>query len=91
MESMFGEWLKINRNVSDSTISKYKRAIRAVSKDMNEEGVLQGDLYSISSFQEFESIKSNIFANDFFTEKDTRGHRMYSVALNWYSEFLSQI
>ncbi len=90
MENMFGEWLKIQYNVSDSTIGKYKRAIRAVSKDMNEEGVLQGDLYNISSFQKFESVKSNIFANDFFVEKDTRGHRMYSAALNWYSKFLSE-
>ena len=91
MENQFGVWLKVNCNISDSAIGKYKRAIRAVSKDMIEEAVLQGDLYSISSWEKYESVKAKILANDFFIDKDTKGHRMYSCAMNLYSSFLKDL
>ena len=90
MEDLFGQWLSLNCDISKSTIGKYKRAIRAVSKDMIEEGILQGDLYSISSWEKYESVKAEILANDFFIDKDTRGHRMYSRALNLFGEFLKK-
>ena len=88
MEELFGKWLQTNKNLSQSSIGKYQRAIRAVSKDMNEEGVIDFDLYSITSAHQFYSLKKEIFGNDFFDSKDTRGNRMYSVAMNHYYEFL---
>lgn len=53
MEELFGKWLQTNKNLSQSSIGKYQRAIRAVSKDMNEEGVIDFDLYSITSAHQF--------------------------------------
>ena len=88
MEELFGKWLQTNKNLSQSSIGKYQRAIRAVSKDMNEEGVIDFDLYSITSAHQFYSLKKEIFGNDYFDSKDTRGNRMYSVAMNHYYEFL---
>lgn len=88
MEELFGKWLQTNKNLSQSSIGKYQRAIRAVSKDMNEEGVIDFDLYSITSAHQFYSLKKEIFGNDYFDSKDTRGNRMYSVTMNHYYEFL---
>jgi site-specific recombinase XerD len=88
MEELFGAWLQSNKNISQSSIEKYKRAIRAVSKDMNKEGLIDFDLYSITSDAKFYSLKKVIFDNESFDKKDTRGNRMYSVALNHYYDFL---
>lgn len=88
MEELFGKWLQTNKNLSQSSISKYQRAIRAVSKDMNEEGLIDFDLYSVTSSSVFYSLKKDIFDNDYFYSKNTRGNRMYSVAMNHYYEFL---
>jgi len=90
MEELFGIWLKDNYSLSDNSIGKYKRAIRAVTKDMLEEGVIDSDLYSTTSSTEFELIKQLIFNNRCFDQKDTRGNRMYSVAMNHFQEFLDK-
>lgn len=88
MEELFGKWLKDNLNVSENTIGKYKRAINAVSKDMVEEGVIDKNLYLIVSSAEFEKVRESILDNTFFQKKDTKGSRMYSVAMKHYAEFL---
>ena len=88
MEELFGIWLQSDKKLSKSSIGKYQRAIRAVSKDMNEEGLIDFDLYSVTSSSAFYSLKKDIFNNDYFDSKDTRGNRMYSVAMNHYYEFL---
>lgn len=88
MEKLFGLWLSENCDLSENSIGKYQRAIRAVTKDMMEEGILDKDLYAITSSSEFDSIRTDIYNNRYFDEKDTRGNRMYSVALNHYMTFL---
>ena len=49
MEKLFAEWLKNNTNLSDSSIGKYTRAIRAITKDMIAERIIDKDLYNIKS------------------------------------------
>lgn len=88
MEELFGKWLQTNMNLSQSSIGKYQRAIRAVSKEMIEEGLIDFELYSITSAHQFYSLRKEIFNNEFFINKDSRGNRMYSVAMNHYYEFL---
>lgn len=88
MEELFREWLEANKKLSDSSIGKYTRAIRAITKDMLSENVISKDLYNITSSVEFDNIMKIIISNDFFSKKDIRGNRMYSVAMNHYYEFL---
>lgn len=91
MEKLFEKWLNNNSKLSDSSISKYCRAIRAISKDMIEEGVIDKDLYSITTYQDLTALKNIICNNKYFISKDTRGNRMYSVALNHYTNFLKSM
>lgn len=88
MEEQFEIWLKMNLNLSESSVKKYCRAIRAITNDMLGEGVIDKDLYSISSPLEFEKYKESIYNSNVFIEKDTRGNRMYSVAMKHYLRFL---
>ena len=88
MEELFREWLEASKKLSDSSIGKYTRAIRAITKDMLSEGVISKDLFNITSSVEFDTVMKIILSNNFFFKKDTRGNRMYSVAMNHYYEFL---
>ena len=88
MEKLFREWLEETTKLSESSIGKYIRAIRAITKDMLAEGVIDKDLYNVTSSIEFDSMKKDITSNKCFNLKDTKGNRMYSVAMNHYSEFL---
>lgn len=38
----------------------------------------------------FDALKENIFEDDEFIEFNGVGHRMYSAALNWYSNYLAK-
>ncbi len=55
---------------------------------MISEGVINIDLYTVSSAVEFDSIIKDITANRYFELKDIKGNRMYSVAMHHYYEFL---
>ena len=88
MEKQFEIWLEANLNLSESSVKKYCRAIRAIAKDMLEEGVIDKNLYNISSSLEFERYLDSIYKSNVFIEKDTRGNRMYSVAMRHYLRFL---
>ncbi len=90
MEEQFEIWLEGNLNLSENSVKKYCRAIRAITKDMLEEGVIDKNLYNISSSLEFERYMDIIYNNNVFVEKDTRGNRMYSVAMKHYLRFLQR-
>lgn len=88
MEKLFREWLEGTTKLSENSIGKYTRAIRAISKDMISENVIDKELYYITSSTEFDSVMKDIISNRFFHFKDSKGNRMYSVAMNHYYEFL---
>lgn len=90
MEFLFRNWLKENTMLSESSCDKYVRAIHAISRDMQNEGVLDYDLYNIKSALAFQKIMEIISKNSYFRDKNTRGNNMYSCAMNRYLEFLQQ-
>jgi hypothetical protein len=90
METLFKKWLKVNTMLSEISCDKYVRAIRAITIDMHNEGVLDYDLYNIKSALAFQKIMKIIYENSYFQDKDLRGNRMYSCAMNHYLEFLLQ-
>ena len=85
---MFRAWLEENTKLSDSSIGKYIRAIRSITKDMLSEGVIEKDIYNVTASIEFDSMMKDISVNKIFNMKDTKGNRMYSVAMKHYSDFL---
>lgn len=56
MEKLFREWLEETTKLSESSIGKYTRAIRAITKDMLSEGVIDKELY-ITACMMFAALK----------------------------------
>ncbi|MBU9674963.1 hypothetical protein KQ939_02810 [Planococcus sp. CP5-4] len=83
----FVNWLELNTSLSPNSISKYAGAINTISKELNDEGKLQGSLYSIVDSFEVEKTYRTYFAIPCFIDKNHRGNNMYSNALKHYIAF----
>lgn len=85
MKDRFINWLKENKpDLKDSSIEKYSRAVRTIS----EQFVVGRSLYKIDSYDEAREVVEKIYDNAEFVQKNERGNRMYSNALDKYLEFL---
>ena len=82
----FEDWLneiytmKNGTKVTDSTVFKYVRAVNTISKEMNEEGLIDKSLESME-LVELDLAIELILNNQRFIDKDKTGHGMYSNAL----------
>lgn len=91
----FENWLlfKVKKNgvtLSASSAYKYARAIKTISDDMIEIGLLDRKFFVNNSIQELRSDIQRIKSNDFFIRKNNSGHNMYSVALEHYLCFFQE-
>lgn len=83
-KSSFEKWIGENTNLSESSISKYSRAINTLSEDF-----LNGiNLYNVTDDVKAKSLIESILRNNSFKDKNYRGNNMYSVALKWYLKYL---
>lgn len=94
LEKEFKKWLvtqKRKKNgapMSESSAYKYARAINTVSEDMINDKVLENNIYNIDSSEELKTVISRIKGNNAFNIKNEIGHKMYSVALDHYMDFI---
>ncbi len=87
MLEKFSAWMKKNTNLSDSSIYKYKIAVRTVSNDMAECGVIHKSIFDMNLF-ELDIAINTIFQNSQFIQKNEKGKRMYSNSLKQYRYFM---
>lgn len=90
MEELFKEWLASHTTLSANSVYKYSRAIVSISNDMISEKVLSASLYTITSSGDLTPLIKGIYSNASFMQKDKRGNKMYSNALNHYYDFLKE-
>jgi len=90
LEDFFNEWLHKYTNLSKSSIVKYVNAIKTISVALNRDGVINENLYDINKYEDYVLIQNTIEDNVDLNEKDKRGHKMYTSALNYYSKFLKE-
>lgn len=83
-------WLTANTSLSSSSIEKYARAVRTISKEMHEHSVIPKSLYSMSAF-EIDIAVPAIMDNAYFIAKNSRGNHMYSNALKQYRMYLNYV
>lgn len=85
----FEEWLEIiyvksnGEKISEASIQKYSSAIGAVSKDMQEDNLIDKNIEDMDLY-ELDIAIEKILNNTQFIIKDTTGNRMYSCALKRY-------
>lgn len=85
------KWMEDNTRLADTTISKYANAIETISIELLRYDVIQGSLYNISDPSMLESLEIKYLAIPEYSDKDSRGNRMYSNALRHYKNFLDSI
>ena len=88
MKERFSDWLKTNSELKPESCAKYVRAVKQISKEMEEKGVISLPLYSIKSSNAFKETMDKILEDKDFIEKNERGNRMYSCGLEYYFKFL---
>ena len=90
LRKLFILWLKKNVN-KESSRKKYLSAVDIISKEMQEFGVINKNLFEINTFEEYKDLYRQILANKSFVAKNETGHHMYSAALKThYANFLSE-
>lgn len=89
LKEYYVRYLNEVRHTSDSTANHYLQALRAISKYLVEHGKLEESIYEVSELSELEVIRTYLYSQADFVEKDERGNRMYSAGLNNYIRFAS--
>ncbi len=90
-EERFSQWLKENKELSDSSIDKYVGAVRTIGRLLSGEVGRKIDFYSIDTEDEFRSIKVLINEDHPKTlQRYQTGHNMYSIAISNYGQFLTK-
>ncbi|RSK27474.1 hypothetical protein EJF36_11580 [Bacillus sp. HMF5848] len=83
----FLNWLEENTKLSANTLGKYTSAINTISKEFNQEGLLEGNIYNLTDPESIENIITKYLTIPKFLSKDTKGNRMYSNALKYYKKY----
>ena len=86
----FYQWLIHSTTLSPSSVEKYARAVRTISKEMNAQSVIFKPLHDMSSF-EIDIAVASIMENGYFVDKNLRGNHMYSNALKQYRLYLNSV
>ena len=79
----FTEWMKLNTNLSESSIYKYTRAINTISNDMFADNIIAKSLFDMNSF-DIDIAVGAILHDEKFIAKNLKGKRMYSNSLKQF-------
>jgi predicted restriction endonuclease len=86
----FKRWIKII-GLTEGTAINYSGAVfGSISKWAKEAGLIDSSLMEISDPTEFEKLSERIQSLSIFQERNAKGNKMYSNALNKYSEYLKE-
>ncbi len=83
------KYLEDIAKVSDSSVKHYLEGLRYISKLLFQKGKVNESIYEIQSMDELIQIREYLQTDPEFVSVNTRGNRMYSVALNHYCRFAS--
>lgn len=89
LKEYYVQYLKKIRNNSISTIGHYLSALDVISLYLVEKRQIKLSLYEIIDLVNLQAIREKLYQDPIFVDKDERGHRMYSAALNNYFRFAS--
>ncbi|WHH59696.1 hypothetical protein [Petroclostridium sp. X23] len=90
----FENWLittkkkKNGNTMSKSSAYKYARAVHTISEEILKIRAIDDSLFNISSISELEREIKCIKENNDFNIKNDTGRNMYSVALEYYLDFM---
>lgn len=89
LKEYYIQYLKKIRNNSLTTIKHYVGALDTISSYLVRKQQINSSIYEIVDLSNLQAIKEDLYQDFMFVDKDERGHRMYSAALNNYFRFAS--
>lgn len=84
----FENWMNEKSNKNTSTVNKYVAAIGTISSELTKYYKEEINIYQIENLSQIDEIKDKYLKVDELRDKDERGNRMYTSALNWYKKYL---
>lgn len=87
LKEYYVRYLRDIRGAKTSTINHYLGALNTISKYLVEKNKIEVSIYEIEELGELEIVRSYLYGQADFVEKDERGNRMYSAGLNNYIRF----
>ena len=87
LKEYYIRYLRDIRGAKESTVNHYLGALNTISKYLIEKNIVSTSIYEIEEMDELEEIRSYLYRQTDFLEKDERGNRMYSSGLNNYIRF----
>lgn len=88
MQKLFKQWLLENGLVA-TTVNAYISTINLTSKEANEYGILNKNIFEIVDIDELDELLDNLMTNDKYLRRKENSHNQNSVALNHYRIFLA--
>ena len=89
-KELFFRYLKVKRNVSDSSANQYINSINTINKFLMANYFSINDLFSLNSIEELDSVKNYLDHNEEFIKKNATGHNIYRAAFNHYYRFICE-
>ncbi|PFP15716.1 hypothetical protein COJ92_21905 [Priestia megaterium] len=86
-KSSFTQWLSNNTALSSYSIGRYAGAIDTLSIELETYGINETSLFNIHDIE----IIDSIIKNAKFQEKNNKGNRMYSAALNYFKSYIGYV
>lgn len=86
-KSSFIKWLNSNTTLSSYSIGRYAGAIDTLSIELGGYGITETSLYNINDIE----VIDTIIKNAKFQEKNSKGNRMYSAALNHFKNYIRYV
>ena len=83
----FGQYIKLTRTVSDSTVKHYITALNTINFLLKKHEFPVSSVFEIFDVEGLESVQEFLKINQEFLTKDEVGNRMYSVAFNHFYRF----
>lgn len=83
----FIDYLINVRRINERTINHYVGAIKTISNELYSCGIIETSIFMIQDSEIIQNLKDIYWSIPQLKEKDNRGNRMYSAALNRYKEF----
>lgn len=80
-------YLRDIRGSKESTVNHYLGALNTISRYLVEKNKVLESIYEIEDLGELEIVRTYLYSQPDFVEKDERGNRMYSAGLNNYVRF----
>lgn len=80
----FIKWLENNTNISPYSVNRYANAIDTISSELSIYGLNEKNLFHVCDT----TIIDNVLFNPYFQQKNNKGNRMYSAALNYFKTYI---